>query len=173
MIKFRDSKIFVGAVNAPSFGQWFGLPVSPRQVNQVLTNKGVIGPGIDNEELLISDYEAPFKIDPYDSIDKLNNMIESANRAIEKGIDDQTLNGLINQGLISVDHTIDTQVENVVIIKAGDEDDLANKVINMLGGVSQLSEEDLAYYFDFKKYGHDLILGGKYMQLPHGNYVGQ
>ena len=53
MIKFRDSKIFVGAVNAPSFGQWFGLPVSPRQVNQVLTNKGVIGPGIDNEELLI------------------------------------------------------------------------------------------------------------------------
>ena len=27
---------------------------------------------------MISDYEAPFKIDPYESIVKLNNMVESA-----------------------------------------------------------------------------------------------
>ena len=29
MIKFSEIKIFVGAVNVPSLGQWFTLPVSP------------------------------------------------------------------------------------------------------------------------------------------------
>lgn len=173
MIKFSESKIFVGAVNAPSFGQWFTLPVSSSRVRQVLTDMGAIGMGTGNEEMMISDYEAPFRIDSYESIEKINQIIESAKRAIETGIDDQTLADLMNQGSISIDHTIDTQVENVVIIKAEDEDDLANKVINILGGVSQLSDENIARYFDFKKYGHDLILNGDYTPLPHGDYVGQ
>ena len=39
MIKFSEIKIFVGAVNVPSLGQWFTLPVSPSRVTQVLTEK--------------------------------------------------------------------------------------------------------------------------------------
>ncbi|GDZ83437.1 hypothetical protein LCIT_06790 [Leuconostoc citreum] len=172
MIKFSEIKIFVGAVNVPSLGQWFTLPVSPNRVTQVLIEKGAIGSGTGNEEIIISDYEAPFKIDPYESIVKLNNMVESAKRAVENGVDEQTLADLYSHGLIFLDNTIDNQVENLKIIKAEDEDDLANEVISRRGGVGQLSNEDINYYFDFKKYGHDLILGGDFTKLPHGAYVG-
>lgn len=170
MIKFSEIKIFVGALNVPSLGQWFTLPVSPSRVTQVLTEKGAIGAGTGNEEIIISDYKAPFKIDPYESIVKLNNMVESAKRAVENGIDEQTLADLYDQGLVLLDNQIDSQVENLTIIKA--EDDLANEVISRRGGVGQLSNEDINYYFDFKKYGHDLILGGDFTKLPHGDYVG-
>ncbi|ACA83637.1 antirestriction protein ArdA [Leuconostoc citreum] len=172
MIKFSEIKIFVGALNVPSLGQWFTLPVSPSRVTQVLTDKGAIGSGTGNEEIMISDYEAPFKIDPYESIVKLNNMVESAKRALENGVDEQTLADLYDQGLVLLDNQIDSQVENLTIIKAEDEDDLANEVISRLGGVGQLSNEDINYYFDFKKYGHDLIFGGDFTKLPHGDYVG-
>lgn len=172
MIKFSEIKIFVGAVNVPSLGQWFTLPVSTSRVTQVLTEKGVIRSDTGNEEIMISDYEAPFKIDPYESIVKLNNMVESAKRAVENGVDEQTLADLYDQGLVLLDNQIDSQVENLTIIKAEDEDDLANEVISRRGGVGQLSNEDINYYFDFKKYGHDLILGGDFTKLPHGDYVG-
>ena len=98
-------------------------------------------------------------------------MVESAKRAVENGVDEQTLVDLYDQGLVLLDNTIDNQVENLTIIKAEDEDDLANEVISRRGGVSQLSNEDINYYFDFKKYGHDLILGGDFTKLPHGAYV--
>ncbi|WP_242966035.1 antirestriction protein ArdA [Leuconostoc citreum] len=130
MIKFSEIKIFVGAVNVPSLGQWFTLPVSPSRVTQVLTEKGAIGAGTGNEEIIISDYEAPFKIEPYESLVKLNNMVESAKRAVENGVDEQTLADLYSHGLILLDNTIDNQVENLTIIKAEDEDDLANEVIS-------------------------------------------
>ncbi|WP_405466145.1 antirestriction protein ArdA [Leuconostoc mesenteroides] len=171
MIKFSEIKIFVGAVNVPSLGQWFTLPVSPSRVTQVLTEKGAIGSDTGNEEIMISDHEAPFKIDPYESIVKLNNMVESAKRAVENGVDEQTLADLYDQGLVLLDNTIDNQVENLVIIKAEDEDDLANEVISRRGGVGQLSNDEIETYFDFKKYGHDLILGGGFTKLPHGDYV--
>jgi len=171
MVNFSEIKIFVGAVNAPSNGQWFTLPVSPVTVTQTLMNKGVIGPGTENEEIMISDYEAPFKIDPYESINKLNNVVESAKRALDNGISEQNLSDLFDQGLIVLDNQIDRQVEKFVIIKAEEDDDLANEVIARRGGVGQLSNEDIENYFDFKKYGRDLILGGSYAKLPHGNYV--
>ena len=98
-------------------------------------------------------------------------MVESTKRAVENGVDEQTLVDLYDQGLVLLDNTIDNQVENLTIIKAEDADDLANEVISRRGGVGQLSNEDINYYFDFKKYGHDLILGGGFTKLPHGDYV--
>ena len=99
-------------------------------------------------------------------------MVESAKRAVENGVDEQTLADLYDQGLVLLDNQIDGQVENLTIIKAEDEDDLANEVISRRGGVGQLSNNEIAAYFDFKKYGHDLILGGDFAKLPHGDYVG-
>jgi hypothetical protein len=138
---FGDIKIFVGAVNQPSFGQWFTLPISPRKVEEALRKQQVIGPDTGNEEIMISDYEAPFQIMEYESIEKLNRVVVSAQRAIDNGISEQTLVDLIKVGLVKPSNDMDAQVADLWVVKADGEDDLANEVISLTGGISNLSPD--------------------------------
>ncbi|MHC5250482.1 antirestriction protein ArdA [Enterococcus sp. LJL90] len=66
-----EIKIYVELLGQKQKGEWFSLPVAPSIVSQKL---GVDDSG--NEEIIISDYEAPFRIRETDRIVDLKAMVE-------------------------------------------------------------------------------------------------
>lgn len=75
-----DIKVFVSNLGAYNngvlTGQWTTLPVD--DVKDIYTADKKVNGNVDGygEEYFISDYEAPFKIDQYDSLEQLNNLAE-------------------------------------------------------------------------------------------------
>lgn len=54
--------------------EWLTLPATDEEIQETLKNIGI--DGVNYEEYTIADYEAPFHIGEYDSIDKWNNVAE-------------------------------------------------------------------------------------------------
>lgn len=79
-----DIKVFVsslGAYNEGTLtGQWTELPVDDVQKDILDKVEGAVG-----DEYFITDYEAPFHIDEYASLEDLNKLAEALE---DKGIDD-------------------------------------------------------------------------------------
>jgi antirestriction protein len=49
--------------------------------------------------------------------------------------------------------------DEVYVIEASDEAELAEELIDQTGGLDQMDKETLARYFDFEAFGRDLVMG--------------
>lgn len=68
--------IYVAPVETPTKGHWFKLPFNEGNIRLTLLGRGALTKGNLDVELKISNYEAPFKIHEYESIKKLNDLVE-------------------------------------------------------------------------------------------------
>ncbi|EQC55543.1 hypothetical protein LLT6_13920 [Lactococcus cremoris subsp. cremoris TIFN6] len=66
----------------------------------------------------------------------------------------------------SIDDIIDNR-DDLDFVEAGDAEDLAQELIEQMGGVETLSVETLQRYFNFGSYGRDLAIND-YAKTSHG-----
>ena len=55
-------------------GKWISLPISSEELAEVLLEIGI--DGAEYEEYFITDYEAPFRVEEYDNLERLNEIAE-------------------------------------------------------------------------------------------------
>lgn len=129
--------------------EWVQLPTSEEELKQVLKRIGI---NKTHEEWFIADYSAPFKIDEYDNIFELNELVEEL-----EDIDENILTGIIDAGYELRDAIEIANKGDYYYIKADDETDLAyNYIDEVYGDVSNMDKETLASYFDYEAFGRDL-----------------
>lgn len=149
-------------------GNWFELPVSKHQIFRALK----IGQEGFGEEWIILDYEAPFKICEYESIDKLNHYAEK----LEKLPDFLFANLEEAMDYENIEEILENDGENFRFYAdvSGDEDLGHRMVEDVYGSVSSLPHEVLENYFNYEAFGRDIELetSGFYGRNGYIEYVG-
>ena len=134
--------------NMETRGRWYDLPVDFRQIQRDLLLDEEHG-----EEFAIHDFENfyGYKVGEYSSIKELNEYAEK----LEEISDLDHIKEFLE--VYSIDDIIDIR----------DDEDLAQELIEQMGGVETLSVETLQRYFNFGSYGRDLAISD-YAKTSHG-----
>jgi antirestriction protein len=66
----------------------------------------------------------------------------------------------------SIDDIINNK-DDLDFVEAENDEDLAQELIEQMGGLEVISEETLQRYFNFGAYGRDLAIGD-YSKISHG-----
>lgn len=74
--------------------KWVTLPISEEEIQEVKSEIGV--DGVNYEEMFISDFEAPFHINEYDSISKLNEVAETLANTCEVNLEGEYLDDILS-----------------------------------------------------------------------------
>lgn len=166
----KETKIYVANLakynNGEHFGFWFTLPVNPDEVMSKLRLDE--GSSEFGEEYAIHDVENPYNlpIGEYSSIEEANQEVEQI----------QDLPGYIldKLDLILGNYSLEDVIEcqnDIELIDAFSEEELAHEIIDSIGSLEDaVGKDDLENYFDYAKYGRDLVatdyidLGGVYMR---------
>ncbi|MCM0582719.1 antirestriction protein ArdA [Weissella diestrammenae] len=164
-----EVKIFVGAMLQPANGKWFTLPTPVRTIEAELERIGAIGGTSHNEEYMITDYEAPFKIDAHTSINLLNQVADELSRT---EVADDVIKLLFSSHFSDIQKFNNDEVSGLEIIQADNQSDLAYEVLESIGGVGELPADKIESYFDYDAYGRDLLMSGDYSDLGKGVYIG-
>ena len=143
--------------NMETRGRWYDLPVDFRQIQRDLLLDEEHG-----EEFAIHDFENfyGYKVGEYSSIKELNKYAEK----LEQISDLDHLKEFLE--VYSIDDIIDNR-DDLDFVEAGDDEDLAQELIEQMGGVETLSVETLQRYFNFGSYGRDLAISD-YEKTSHG-----
>lgn len=150
----KEIKIYVANLseynNGNRLGYWFTLPTAKQQIFRALK----IGQQGFGEEWIILDYEAPFKIGEYESIDKLNDYAKK----IEELPDFLLAN--LDEALDyeALEEILDNRGENFEFHKGVySERDLALDVVEFnYGDISNVPSDLLQRYFNYDAFGKDL-----------------
>ena len=143
--------------NMKTRGRWYDLPVDFRQIQRDLLLDEEHG-----EEFAIHDFENfyGYKVGEYSSIKELNEYAEK----LEEISDLNHIKEFLE--VYSIDDIIDNR-DDLDFVEAGDAEDLAQELIEQMGGVETLSVETLQRYFNFGSYGRDLAISD-YAKTSHG-----
>jgi len=152
-----DIKIYVANlakyVEGSLVGAWIDLPCDDleEQIQKIL--------GTD-EEWAIHDYEAPFHIDEYDNVYKLNESVEE----LEGMDEDDTIIELILSEF-SLEEGMDKlrSGDYMVYSNCNDMGDVAREILEQQE-VFNNCNDIFERYFDFDAYGRDLDLEGHYIE---------
>lgn len=147
-------------VEGEDAGAWFTLPVDKDVVAERL--------GLDSryEEIAIHDYELPFQIGEYESLDELNRLaglIEDLPDDVQANLSD-----LIDE-FGSVDDVAEV-AEDLIYYDGCSVEDVAMELIEDSGALDGLPE-DLRYYFDYEAYARDLKINGDLIECSRGVFV--
>lgn len=143
--------------NMKTRGCWYDLPVDFRQIQRDLLLDEEHG-----EEFAIHDFDNfyGYKVGEYSSMKELNEYAEK----LEEISDLDHLKEFLE--VYSIDDIIDNR-DDLDFVEAGDDEDLAQELIEQMGGVETLSVETLQRYFNFGSYGQDLAISD-YAKTSHG-----
>ena len=159
-----DIKVFVsslGAYNEGTLtGRWTELPVDDVQKDILDKVEGAVG-----DEYFITDYEAPFHIDEYASLEDLNKLAEALE---DKGIDDLEdlydfvdMNNLAPRPLPNDDDNVNMLLEGCTPMEAinalagnySPSDDLVR--LDSINNLESMSEDD--WQRELKDHADDMI----------------
>ena len=140
-------------------GEWISLPMDESALQSKINS--ILG---SDEELFISDYEAPIKISEYDSITELNDLadklaeIDEAEAVIEAIADDVLGSGYQTDELIR----ILVEREYYVVDGVWTESDLALKIDESLlpFDYEAVDKAQASGYIDWKSVGRDMVMSG-------------
>ena len=140
-------------------GAWFQLPVDEDEMAER------IGLNEHYEEYAIHDYELPFEIDEYTSLDELNTLYEKA-QTIEGTPLAEVAREVQQAFFSSFEEFIDHADDVVCHTECTDMEDLAYQMVNegLLGEAS----ETFVRYFDYASYARDLELDGNFVVTKRG-----
>ena len=144
-------------INMKTRGRWYDLPVDFRQIQRDLLLDEEHG-----EEFAIHDFENfyGYKVGEYSSIKELNEYAKK----LEEISDLDHLKEFLE--VYSIDDIIDNR-DDLDFVEAENDEDLAQELIEQMGGLEVLSVETLQRYFNFGAYGRDLAIGD-YSKTSHG-----
>ncbi|EPC90448.1 antirestriction protein ArdA [Lacticaseibacillus paracasei] len=136
-------------------GKWFTPPLYPDAIAEQLELKN------DSEEYAIHDYEAPFEIDRFDSIDEINRKYAALERLEEYdfGAD---VSALIGEWFRDIEELAEN-TEDIVIYKGvSDMAELAQDAVESGAVFGDLPDQVIAY-LDFEALGRDMEIEGNYL----------
>lgn len=154
--------------------EWLRLPATKQEIAQAMISVGIDGE--EYEEYFITDSECdlPIEVGEYTNLDYLNKIAET----LEDIKDIKKLGYLMDEGIISESDLfhkdsfeINNELDDYKVVKLSDDStsveyELAVEYIeNVVGGMENLSTDELLHYFDFKRFGADLISGGAVVSL--------
>lgn len=122
-----------------------------------------IGINEEYEELFITDYEAPFEIGEYDSIDSIVEKCKQCSEIIRRnGISEEVLKPLLQE------YDIEDLVNADIYIHSGlfSMAEVAEEYIYECYDLNKMG--NLAYYIDYEKLGRDMALEGYFVETKEG-----
>lgn len=138
-------------------GEWFTVPVNMEEVREK------IGLNDEYEEYAIHDYELPFEIGEYESIERINSLY----RQLEEADEDVLLD---LKDLLRVFDSVEELIENLdnlVFYKGVDTlEDLAWNFVNE--GIYGEVPEILKPYIDYASLARDMNIEGDYVVTDNG-----
>ncbi|MDO6178200.1 antirestriction protein ArdA [Lactococcus lactis] len=143
--------------NGRTRGKWYELPVDFSRIKSDLLLDVEHG-----EEYAIHDFENfyGYKVGEYSSIQELNEYAEK----LEEISDIDHLKDFLE--IYSIDDIINNK-DDLDFVEAENDEDLAQELIEQMGGLEVLSIETLQRYFNFSAYGRDLAIGD-YSKTSYG-----
>lgn len=153
-------------------GEWLELPATQAEIEECLARIGISDEpdenGIYYEEYFITDYETDvdgLRVDEYANLDELNELAE----AIEGN--EEAAEVLIYHGYDTAEEIKDN-LDNVVYVCTPkmwetDEEAIAYWYIHEMGCLE--IPEYLENYFDYERYGRDLMIEGTFHKTESGN----
>jgi antirestriction protein len=162
-IKMTEIKIWVGNLGKYNegelVGEWFDLPVSIEEITEV------IGINEEYEEMFIADYEAPFSIGEYDSIENLNEIAEKMQGMDEDEI--KAVSELVDNGIVSDFFEGLDELENVIFYHdCQDMEDVAHSWIHdHVGSIEDAVGDRTSFYFDHEAFKRDLEIDGYFDEI--------
>lgn len=136
-------------INMKTRGRWYDLPVDFRQIQRDLLLDEEHG-----EEYAIHDSENfyGYSVSEYSSIKELNDYARKLKELSEvEHIEDYL------QAFDSIEEVLERK-DDLFFVQAGTEEDFAEEMIELWGGVETLSNDDLETYFNYSAFGRDLII---------------
>src|SRR5699024_8512847 len=129
-------------------GEWFDYPFSEEHISEVI--------GLDSnyEEYFITDYELPFHINEYISINELNKKCEMVEEIMGTPLYND-MKEIIEMWFDDVEDLVDNQDDVIVYSDCSNMAEVAESILEDTGELDSLSGR-LAYYFDYEKFGRDL-----------------
>lgn len=144
-------------------GKWVSFPIDEEDFDKVLDDIGI---NDEYEEWFVTDYDGNFsdvansKLGEYPSYDDLQYFGE-----ICDSIDDSEI-ATVFAVMDYAGYDIEEAVE---MVSSGDatlhddifsDSDVGNYFVDLYGGVSELSKDELENYFDYEAFGRDIRLSG-------------
>ncbi len=143
-------------------GKWVKLP--SKDIQKELESIGIGRPGSDGyicEEYFITDYEAPFEIDEYENIYKLNDIaqaIEDLDEYEQKGVLAYVQNGE------EISHAIElAEVGDYMVHDVTSMEDIAYNYVEECCDIPDFALN----YFDYEKLARDMEFEGTYIHLEN------
>lgn len=140
-------------------GEWFTLPVDMKEVAEKIGLNEVY------EEWAIHDYEAPFKIEEYNSIDKLNEVAEQLQNLDEEDSIIESILGnfsTIEEGLEILENR-----DYMVYVDCKDMTEVAYEYAEQTD-ILEGASETIARYFDYEAFGRDMGIEGTFIDYDNG-----
>lgn len=147
-------------------GAWFSLPIDFEEV------KERIGLNAEYEEYAIHDYELPFPVDEYTSIDRLNDIYEMLQEIEGEPIYDE-LNAILGYWFSSIEDLLEHKDDIICYSDCSSMEDVAEYYVEETGMLNSLPS-NLRYYFDYAAFGRDMEVEGNFLVTSHGvfEYMG-
>lgn len=163
-IDIEEMKIYIANLEKYNEGElvgaWFSFPIDFEDV------KEKIGLNAEYEEYAIHDYELPFRIDEYTSIDHLNHIYEQLQEIENEPIFDE-LDEIIGYWFTDIEDLLEHKDDIVCYPDCDSMADVAEKYI-VETGVLDGMPENLRYYFDYASFGRDMEIEGSFLVTSHG-----
>lgn len=140
-------------------GAWFQPPIDEEAVAER------IGLNDEYEEFAIHDYELPFDIDEYESIDRINELCEAI-KELEGSPIYEELKEIQSLWFSSIEELLE-HVEDIICYSDCDSmEDIANEAVES-GCLGEISEK-VKMYIDYSALGKDMEIEGNYLITSHG-----
>lgn len=147
-------------------GAWFTPPINIEDV------KEKIGLNNEYEEYAIHDYELPFTIGEFTSIEEINHICELVEELEGSPIYD-SLDEIKSTWFSSIEDLVEHRDDIQYYSGCDSMEDVAYYVIDESGLMGEISTQ-LQSYFDYQAYGRDLEISGNFLVTKAGvfEYVG-
>ena len=146
-------------------GEWVTLPVNDFKP---ILNK--IGINEQYEEWFITDYEAPFSIGEYDNIEELNNIAKISQDFSD--IDWLAFKEYIDNGYNKEEAFQKVSNHDYFYVEGATEKEFGINLVEEMGGIENMSREELEMYFDYDSFGNSSIINGSYHRVKDGENFG-
>lgn len=141
-------------------GEWFTLPVAEEDV------AARIDLDDEYEEYVIHDYELPFEIDEYISLEELNRLASLAEELEGTPIEDEMLE-IQRAFFSSFEEMVEHKDDIICYLDCDNMADVAAYLVEETGALGEVPAH-LQNYIDYDAYGRDLEIEGNFLVTGHG-----
>lgn len=141
-------------------GEWFTPPIDFEEV------KERIGLNNEYEEYVIHDWELPFDISEYTSIEDINRLCSMVEELASMKIGD-AIRDVQNAFFSNFQELYEHKDDIICYPECNDMTDVAYYLINECGALGEIPNS-IENYIDYEAYGRDLEISGNFVITNHG-----